>query len=86
NLSSEEKKAKIEGILQFSKVVKNKTNWVQMGKAIDDYEKFYSDNVGKQIVGYEIGLPKLDWLTGGFRNETLWIIGARPSIGKSALG
>ena len=86
NLSSEEKKAKIEGILQFSKVVKNKTNWVQMGKAIDDYEKFYSDNIGKQIVGYEIGLPKLDWLTGGFRNETLWIIGARPSIGKSALG
>lgn len=86
NLSSEEKKAKIECILQFSKVVKNKTNWVQMGKAIDDYEKFYSDNVGKQIVGYEIGLPKLDWLTGGFRNETLWIIGARPSIGKSALG
>lgn len=28
----------------------------------------------------------MGWLTGGFRNETLWIIGARPSIGKSALG
>lgn len=35
--------------------------------------------------GHRIGLSKLDRLTGGIRPGTTWIIGARPSAGKSTL-
>jgi len=85
-LSTEQKKAKIDAIMNESKIVKNKTSWLPMGSAIEDYELFYLNNQGKTVVGWEAGLKKLDWLMGGFRNETLTIIGARPSIGKSAFG
>jgi replicative DNA helicase len=85
-LSTEQKKAKIEAIMNESKVVKNKTSWLPIGNAIENYLNFYLNNKGKPVIGHEIGLKRLDWLLGGFRNETLTIIGARPSIGKSAFG
>lgn len=41
------------------------------------------DNPGH--VGYPIGIKDLDMTTGGIPPGELWIIGARPSMGKSAL-
>ena len=38
-----------------------------------------------QFTGIPTGLPKLDIYTSGFQNSELIIIGARPSIGKTAL-
>lgn len=35
--------------------------------------------------GVKTGLEKLDYLTGGFQNSTLVILGARPNMGKTAL-
>jgi replicative DNA helicase len=78
--------AKIEAIMKQAQIVKHKTNWVGMGDVIEKYLKFYHENQGRNVVGYEIGLGKLDWLTGGWRKQTLTIVGARPSIGKSVFG
>lgn len=37
------------------------------------------------MVGLSTGFPDLDRITGGFRPGELWILAARPSMGKSAL-
>lgn len=37
------------------------------------------------LIGLPTGLSRLDWMTCGMRRGELWIVGARPSRGKSAL-
>ena len=86
NISIEERRDKIDNLLSKGKLAKVNTNWIPMGKALDNYFEYYSNNYGSQVVGLQWGMNKLDWLIGGSRPETLTLIAARPSIGKSALG
>jgi replicative DNA helicase len=52
-------------------------------QTVDVIERFYS--LKKNITGIPSGFEDLDKLTAGFQNAELIIIGARPSMGKTAL-
>jgi replicative DNA helicase len=52
-------------------------------KTIDIIDSVYKSK--KQITGVPTGFEKLDQLTSGFQPEEFIIIGARPSVGKTAL-
>lgn len=53
----------------------------------EDYNEFlkYSEETWGEERGIKVGFPTLDRMTDGFQNEDVIIIGARPSIGKTAL-
>ncbi|MCI7115216.1 MAG: hypothetical protein MSA36_08595 [Treponema porcinum] len=53
----------------------------------EDYNEFlkYSEETWGEDRGIKVGFPTLDRMTDGFQNEDVIIIGARPSIGKTAL-
>ncbi|GHV70205.1 replicative DNA helicase [Spirochaetia bacterium] len=51
--------------------------------AFEDIERLHKSQ--KDITGIPTGIPELDRLTSGFQNQELIIIGARPSVGKTAL-
>ncbi|MCR4734510.1 MAG: DnaB-like helicase C-terminal domain-containing protein, partial [Treponema sp.] len=53
----------------------------------EDYNEFlkYSEETWGIERGITVGFPTLDRMTDGFQNEDVIIIGARPSIGKTAL-
>jgi replicative DNA helicase len=51
--------------------------------AIEDIEKRYHSQ--GEVMGLPSGFPQIDALTGGFQNEMLYYVGARPSEGKSAI-
>lgn len=55
-----------------------------IGEAVARIEKRF-EHPGSAM-GASCGLHDLDSITGGFKDGSLWIIGARPSMGKSALG
>jgi replicative DNA helicase len=65
---------------------KEESNFVQLAdllsSRIDAYEE-RARNKGKMI-GVPTGFRSLDWATGGWQKTDLIIIGARPSVGKSA--
>ncbi|MCL1991667.1 MAG: replicative DNA helicase [Spirochaetes bacterium] len=52
-------------------------------KAIEIIDEVYKSK--KPITGISTGLEKLDQLTSGFQSDEFIIIGARPSVGKTAL-
>ncbi|MDR0525170.1 MAG: replicative DNA helicase [Spirochaetaceae bacterium] len=52
-------------------------------ETIDIIEQFYRSK--KSVTGVPSGFPDLDALTAGFQNAELIVIGARPSMGKTAL-
>jgi len=54
-----------------------------IGPIIENIEKVYKNK--KELVGIPSGLTDLDTMTYGFQNSELIIIGARPSMGKTAL-
>lgn len=39
----------------------------------------------RPLVGIETGFPRINETTGGFRDGSLWIVAARPSVGKTSL-
>lgn len=54
-----------------------------VGPVIENIEKVYKNK--KELVGIPSGLTELDSMTYGFQNSEMIIIGARPSMGKTAL-
>lgn len=53
---------------------------------LEELEERYKAHIAGKTVGISSGLTELDQLTGGFRKQDLVIVGARASIGKTALG
>jgi replicative DNA helicase len=56
----------------------------RMGKVLNDMEAAKMN--GGVLTGLPSGFDDLDDCTGGFQNSDLIVIGARPSIGKTAIG
>jgi replicative DNA helicase len=52
-------------------------------RAIDELDERCS---GKSVIGLPTGFTKLDGLLGGLAPELLYIVGARPAMGKTSLG
>ena len=52
----------------------------------DVYQEVY-ENIGAEnhVTGLPIGIERLDMLTGGLKPSKLYIVGARPGVGKTAL-
>lgn len=79
-----EKQDKIMKLLRRSEIAKKNNTWMKMGDVLNDFIEFYAENAGRTVLGIEIGFKKLDWILSGLRGGDLFILGARPSIGKSA--
>jgi len=47
--------------------------------------KFTNDHSAGEIPGSSTGIPELDRISGGMRPGELWVIGGKPSMGKSVL-
>lgn len=56
-----------------------------MGMALERIDRAAELRRTGQIVGVSTGISKLDDYTGGWQNQDLIVIGARPSVGKTAL-
>ena len=48
-------------------------------------ENFESDHAAGDLVGMSTGLHELDEISGGMKGGQLWVVGAKPSRGKSVL-
>lgn len=83
-LSGSIRHEKISQILAANEVVKRNTTWMKIGDVIDNYLKFYSENMGKNLLGISSGFKNIDWYLNGFKKGEFTVIGARPSVGKSA--
>jgi replicative DNA helicase len=59
----------------------------QTGKAAasDFLKKFQADYEAGDIPGMSTGIPELDLVSGGMRSGEFWVIGGKPSMGKSVL-
>ena len=80
-----EEDAKIESQLRQIMDVKVSDDWVHISKVAVKLTKHMDaikENNGE--MGISTSIPILDKLNGGFRDTNLIVIGARPSVGKSA--
>ena len=57
----------------------------ELATEYNEYLKYNEETWGEEK-GIKVGFPTLDRMTDGFQAEDVIIIGARPSIGKTALG
>lgn len=57
----------------------------ELATEYNEYLKYNEETCGEEK-GIKVGFPTLDRMTDGFQSEDVIIIGARPSIGKTALG
>ena len=48
-------------------------------------DTFQADHAAGDLVGMSTGLPELDEISGGLKGGQLWVVGAKPSRGKSVL-
>ncbi|MCR4940694.1 MAG: replicative DNA helicase [Treponemataceae bacterium] len=79
----EEAQKKIFDLTDSKQTQSIKTMQEEIPKAIEIIEQLYHDK--KDLTGIPSGLVELDLMTMGFHPSELIIIGARPSIGKTAL-
>ena len=49
------------------------------------FDNFKSDHAAGDLVGMSTGLTELDDISGGMKGGQLWVVGAKPSRGKSVL-
>ena len=49
------------------------------------FDNFQSDHAAGDLVGMSTGLTELDDISGGLKGGQLWVVGAKPSRGKSVL-
>lgn len=79
-----EEAAEMERKIKDIMDVKVTDDWVHVSEVASKLSK-HMDEVAKfGIQGVSSSIQKLDDLNGGFRNTNLIVIGARPSVGKSA--
>ena len=79
----DEAQAKIFEIAQNRQAVSYKSVKELLPETIQTIEKLFKNK--NAYTGVPSGLPDLDSMTSGFQNSELVIIGARPSVGKTAL-
>lgn len=60
-------------------------DWVDMSQLMVDLYRHQEEMKKTKGIGVPSGIPSLDRENGGFQNGQLIVIGARPSMGKSAL-
>ena len=75
----------IQASLQKALTVRHANDWQDASSAAVSLSKHIDDVLTQGVVGISTGFPTLDSLNGGFRPGQLVVIGARPSVGKSAL-
>lgn len=76
---------KLQQSLQQALTIRSASDWIDAGKAAVSLGNHIDSVAASDIVGISTGFPTLDALNGGFRSGQLVVIGARPSVGKSAL-
>lgn len=64
---------------------KSTDSWQDMSEILVKLIKHMDEVRGKDMIGITTGLKTLDQYTGGWVDTGMYIIGARPSVGKSAL-
>ena len=65
-------------------MVKSKNTWVSIGEVLIATYEYLEKRVKGEIVGIKSGVSDVDRATGGFFPGEMAVIGARPSVGKSA--
>ncbi len=65
-------------------MVKSKNNWITIGEVLIATYGYLEKRVNGEIVGIKSGVADVDRATGGFFPGEMAVIGARPSVGKSA--
>jgi replicative DNA helicase len=74
-------KSQIEGVFKFN----TSDDWVGIDEVLISGLVAHMDEVkGKDVLGVRSGFPTLDKISSGFQAGQLIVIGARPSVGKSA--
>lgn len=71
---------------QASSAISGTTKWQSMTDVLVSTYEYLEKRQRGEIQGITTGLKGVDFLTGGFFPGELTIIGARPSVGKSAFG
>lgn len=61
------------------------SDWKDMSELMIDLYKHQDEMIKSKGIGISVGIPTIDRLYGGFFPGNLIVLGARPSIGKSAL-
>jgi replicative DNA helicase len=79
-----EESAELERRLREVMEVRITDDWVHISKVSVKLTKYMDDVAQFGIQGVSTSLNQLDTGNGGFRNTNLIVIGARPSVGKSA--
>lgn len=77
--------ADIQERLQQTLLLRSANDWQNASTAAMNLTQHMDDVLRNEVVGVSTGFPTLDALNGGFRAGQLVVIGARPSVGKSAL-
>lgn len=75
----------IQASLQQALQVRHAGDWTDASAAAISLTQHMDDVMNNDCVGVQTGFPTLDRENGGFRPGQLVVIGARPSVGKSAL-
>lgn len=75
----------IQSALQKVLTVRQPTDWQDASAAALGLTEHMDEVMSNGVAGISTGFPTLDALNGGFRAGQLVVIGARPSVGKSAL-
>lgn len=75
-----------EARTRLANVIEVSSAWRSMGDILLDAFQYIEDVSSGKIVPCVSGLESLDRFTGGFFPKELTIIGARPSVGKTAFG
>jgi len=70
--------------IQQALTLQTTDDWKDMSQVMYEVSKHMENVKGKDLLGLPSGYPTLDKLTYGFQPGDLIIIGARPSVGKSA--
>lgn len=65
-------------------IVKSKSVWMTVGEVLIATYEYLEKRVKGEIVGIKSGVADVDRATGGFFPGEMAVIGARPSVGKSA--
>lgn len=75
----------IQQSLQKALLIRQANDWQNASTAAMHLTRHIDEVMSNDVVGISTGFPTLDAMNGGFRPGQLVVIGARPSVGKSAL-
>lgn len=74
----------IQDLLQGALSLKTTDDWIDMSQAVLELQRHREEVKGVDMLGIPTGIPTLDKLLSGLQKTQLIVVGARPSVGKSA--